>query len=288
MGNGKLLIVNADDFGISEGVNRGIAEAHRRGILTSTTVMANMPAFDHAVKTALENPTLGVGVHLNLTSGRPLLAVSRVPDLVGSDGRFCSLRSVLRRLTLGRPEPGQIEAELSAQVERVLAAGISPTHLDSHHHVHMHPRLQPVAIRVARRYGIRSLRCTAELNVREACSPSGLVGGGDYLKAVLLSVLGALLRGQAARAGVRVPDHFRGLSLGMAFSSERLRGVLERLQSGATELMCHPGYPDEDLRQRTSYADGREVELAALLDHDSRAVLERAGVRLIDFGALRT
>ena len=339
--DGTLLIVNADDFGISEGVNNGIVEAHRRGILTSTTAMANMPAFDHAVQLWRETPELGVGVHLNLTSGTSLLPPSQIPDLVRPDGRFHTLSFMLRQLTLGRLDEGQIEVELRAQVERVISAGIQPTHVDSHHHVHMHPRLQPIVVEVAQRYGIRALRSTFELSPREAVARAGmLLDGGDgslpqgdarprppmaiadgtihvprpsdeggvtkateevnlegrtpvaetprqrYLKAMLMSSLGALLRWRAQRVGLVVPGHFQGFMLGLAFSSADLLGVLERLPAGSTELMCHPGYPDEALRRQTSYSDGRDSELKALLDPANRSVLQRMGVRLGTFADL--
>jgi predicted glycoside hydrolase/deacetylase ChbG (UPF0249 family) len=174
-----LLIVNADDFGISEGVNRGIAEAHRRGIVTSTTIMANMPAFDHAIQIARGLPGLGVGVHLNITSGYPILSSSQIPRLVGPAGWFHPLSIVLRQLTLGLPDSAQIEAELGAQVERVMAAGITPTHLDSHHHVHVHPALQPIVIRLARRYGVRAIRSTAELDPRGMLAKVGMLLDDD-------------------------------------------------------------------------------------------------------------
>lgn len=314
MGDRALLIVNADDFGISEGVNKGIIEAHRRGILTSTTAMANMPAFEHAVQLARENPELGVGVHLNLTSGTPLLPPSQIPRLVRPDGRFHTLSFVLRQLTLGQLDEGQIEAELSAQVERVMSVGISPTHVDSHHHVHMHPRLQPIAIRIARCYGIRALRSTVEMGLGEALSRVRMLvnagaDGGEitktpmeanlegrtppvetprhlYIKTVILSLLGAILRWRARRAGLAVPDHFRGLLLGLAFSTGGLSAALEQLPAGSTELMCHPGYPDQALRRQTSYADGRELELAALLDPTDRTVLQRVGIQLGTFADL--
>lgn len=296
--------------------------------------MANMPAFDHAVQLWRENPGLGVGIHLNLTSGTPLISASQIPRLVRPDGRFHTLSFVLRQLTLGRLDEGQIEVELCAQAERVMSSGIQPTHVDSHHHVHMHPRLQPVVIKVAQRYGIRALRSTVELGLGEMVAQSRtLFDNGDsslpegkarprppisiadgtihvppppdeseitkiatkvnleghipptetprqrYLKAMLLSLFGAMLRWRARREGLAVPEHFRGLMLGPAFSTEDLLRMLERLPVGSTELMCHPGYPDEALRQQTSYADGRDLELKALLDPTERAVLQRMGVR---------
>lgn len=293
-----LLIVNADDFGISEGVNRGIVEAHSRGILTSTTVMANMPAFDHAAQLKREHPTLAVGVHLNLTAGAPLLPLSKVPDLVDREGRFLRGSRLLMGLTLGRIDHRQAEAELSAQVERAVRTGFSPDHLGSHHHVHCHPALQPVVVRLARRYGIGAVRCPVELSPVQAIRRTGMLGARSgqrqveesprtaYLKAVGLSGLGRLLRLRARRAGLAATDHFRGLALGMGFSTGELQQLLRRLPAGTTELMCHPGYPDRDLAALTSYGAGRDSELAALLDPANRLLLLQTGATLGSYSDL--
>jgi chitin disaccharide deacetylase len=302
-----MLIVNADDFGISEGVNAAVVDAHRNGILTSATVMVNMPGFEQAVRLALANPTLGVGIHLNLTSGPPVLSPSRVSTLVDGSGRFPPGGAVLRRLSLGRLDPQELEAELNAQVERGLTAGLTATHLDSHHHLHLHPLLQPIAVRVARRFGIQGIRCTVEMGPGEAARRVGMMlrsgrphpghalsgdgrlresPRGVYLKTAALSLLGRVLRARAARAGLVAPAHFRGLLLGTAFSSRDLQDVLRELPAGITELMCHPGYPDQRLRQQTSYSDGRDRELQALLEPAARRILDQAAVRLGSYSDL--
>ncbi len=331
----SLLIVNADDFGISQGVNQGIVEAHLKGILTSTTAMANMPAFDHAVQLKREHPTLAVGVHLNLTAGTPVLPSEKVPDLIDRTGRFLRVDRLLLGLTLGRIDLRQVEAELSAQVERAIRAGLDPGHLDSHHHVHCHPALHSVAVRLAQRYEISGMRCPVELRfalrppsasfrnsdtesvipaeagihrssemldsrfrgndditARVAGDKPPPYGGASrngtpkrsrvvaYLKTVVLSGLGRMLRLRARRAGLSTPDHFLGLALGLGFSAAGLQEALRQLPEGTTELMCHPGHPDEELAATTSYAAGRDSELAALLDPNVRRLLDRSGVRL--------
>lgn len=286
----RLIVVNADDFGISEGVNRGIVEAHRRGILTSTTLMANMPAFEQAVALSRENPGLGVGLHLNLTAGAPIIPTSEVPTLVGEDGRFLLGGVFLRQLTLGRLNLREVEAELGAQIERAQGLGIAPTHLDSHHHIHIHPALQPVAIDLALRYGIGGIRSTVEFGLADGVGQVGmLLRGiregeretvrGRYLKAVVLSVLGRLLQVRARRAGLATPSYFRGLLLGMAFGPTSLHRLLRSLPDGSTELMCHPGYLDEGLKKETSYSVGRDSELRALIDPVSSEILSERTVR---------
>ncbi len=283
----SLLIVNADDFGISEGVNLGIVEAHRRGILTSATVMANAPAFEHALHLGSEHPTLAIGVHLNLTAGSPLLPPSHVPDLVDRKGRFPRAHRLLRRLSLGRVDLRQVESELGAQVERVLHSGLHPDHLDSHHHLHTHPALHPLVVRMAQRYGIGGVRCPVELGCGGAIGRMGVMpAGGVLLKALLLGTLGTLLRARVRRAGLATTDHFRGLALGSAFSSRDLQETLRELPEGSVELMCHPGYPGRGLELLTSYSAGRETELAALLDPANRSLLEGKGVVLGSYSDL--
>ncbi|HEX9017100.1 MAG TPA: ChbG/HpnK family deacetylase [Chloroflexota bacterium] len=288
-----FLIVNADDFGISEGVNEGVVEAHSRGILTSTTIMANMPAFGHAAGLARAHPSLGVGVHLNLTSGVPVLPPERVHSLVGPGGRFRPVGAVLRGLTVRALDPRQITAELSAQIERAMDAGVRPTHLDSHHHVHVHPALHATVLSLAARYGVKSVRTTVEMGLGEAISNARMLAQREpgvpetprarYVKTLGLSILGTVLRWRARRAGLVVADHFRGLLLGTAFDAEKLRRALEALPPGTTELMTHPGYVDDGLRQRTSYSAGRDSELTALLDPACRALLEKRGFRMGSF-----
>ncbi len=318
----SLLIVNADDFGISEGVNRGIVEAHLNGILTSTTVMANMPAFEQAAQLRRDHPTLATGVHLNLTAGRPILPPHQLQSLVDREGRFLGGSRLLLGLTVGRIDLRHAEAELSAQLERAIWAGFSPDHLDSHHHLHCHPMLQPIVVRLAQRYGIRAIRCPVELGViRNGPHPDPLPGGegnaehplplGEAwtgqragprgegprsprrespqkacLKAVVLTSLGRLLRLRARRAGLVTTDHFRGLAIGLAFSSEELAETIRRLPAGSTEMMCHPGYPDPGLEAETSYAAGRDRELAALLDPNHRRHLQMGGVTLGNYSDL--
>lgn len=159
----RLLVVNADDFGLTESVNRGILEAHTRGILTSTTILANGAAFDSAAALARQAPDLGVGVHLNLTEGRPVASPAEVSSLLNEHGRFLrSAAALMRKVLTGRLRADEIERELSAQIEKVQRADIRVTHLDGHKHVHMLPGILPVVLRVAQRYGIPAMRWAVE------------------------------------------------------------------------------------------------------------------------------
>ncbi|RJQ45728.1 MAG: ChbG/HpnK family deacetylase, partial [Gaiellales bacterium] len=140
----EKLIINADDFGLSSGVNRGIIECHEAETVTSTTLMAQGAAAEEAAVLAVEHPRLGVGVHLNLTSGRPVLPADRVPSLVDRAGLFPGRSRALLWLTTGRTRTAHLEAEIAAQIERCRSLGVEPTHVDSHHHLHAHPRLRAI------------------------------------------------------------------------------------------------------------------------------------------------
>src|SRR5215471_10363681 len=159
----KNLVVNADDLGWTEGVNRGIAEAHRNGVVTSTSLLANGSAFADGVRIAGALPGLGVGVHLNLSDGAPTAPAAEVGTLLNQEGRFSGGPEILLlRLTTKSLSVEQVEKEWDAQIEKVREAGIRPTHLDGHKHVQMLPGLFGIAVRLAKRHGIEALRVSHE------------------------------------------------------------------------------------------------------------------------------
>ncbi len=277
----RRLVVNADDFGISRGVNRGIVEAHLNGLLTSASLMASLPAAEDAVARAERCPRLALGLHLTLTAGRPLSEPDRVPSLVDTEGRLLVLGRLVARLSLGRVRRPDLERELSAQVEWALERGVRLDHLDSHHHVHVHPAVAGLALRLAEGYGIPYLRCPTELS-----SVAGLrfASARDAARVLLISLFGELLRQRlSGRRQVQAAAHFRGVALGYGFGLPALLRTLGRLPPGLTELMAHPGYPDAELATVTTYARGRERELAALTSPEGRRLVETLGVRLTTF-----
>lgn len=276
----RRLVVNADDFGISRGVNRGIVEAHRSGLVTSASLMANLPSAEDALTRAATCPDLGLGLHLTLTAGRPLCPPETVPSLVDPDGQFLVLGTLLARLSLGRVHPDEIRRELTAQVEWALRRGVRPDHVDSHHHVHVHPRVAPIVIALAREHRIGWVRCPAEAGP----SPSLLaLPARDAARTVAISTFGVVTRVLVRRAGLRTTRHFRGIGMGMGFGEAGLLAALERLPAGLTELMTHPGHPDEELARLTVFSEGRDRELAALTSPAVREVVRRRRVRLTSF-----
>jgi hopanoid biosynthesis associated protein HpnK len=287
----KNLIVNADDLGWTEGVNAGIAEAHRNGIVTSASLLANGAAFGAAVELARSTAGLGVGVHLNLSDGAPAAPRELVPSLTNDAGEFAGgpenllLRMAKRGLTLR-----EVEQEWDAQIGKVRDAGIEPTHLDGHKHVHMLPGLFEIALRLAKRHGIGAVRVAHEAsNLRAALSAGDELHAGVVLKQGVqargLKLLARDAREQAQRAGISTADYFCGIAQTGELTKEGLARLLRNLPEGTTELMCHPGYSDNELQKTaTRLQASRQMELEILTDAGIRNLVASQGIRLIDYG----
>jgi predicted glycoside hydrolase/deacetylase ChbG (UPF0249 family) len=268
------LIINADDFGISRGVNIGIIEAAEAGVVTSTSLIVNLPDFADALDRALACPTLSLGLHLNFTMGRPL---SAAPSLTRRDtGEFFALPGLLARASLGLLDASDITRECLAQIDRMIEAGFPPTHLDSHRHVHAHPAIFPAVARAAASRGV--------FQVRVPCEPLR-INASDWRatlrKAGLL--VSARLSGRTGADDRAI--HFVGISLqgGKSFAT-RLFALIPQLRAGTTELMTHPGYADASLAEQDSYTLERVTELRVLTSREFRELLVRCGVTLTSFG----
>lgn len=248
----RALIVNADDFGLTGGVSRGILEAGRNGIVTSTTLIVNRP-LDPPLVEALQVSGLGVGLHLNLTLGGPVAPVERVASLVDGEGKF--VRDA--REAAQRADRDEARIELGMQIDafrRIM--GRFPTHLDSHHHVGRHEPILELVLDFAR--AIKAPLRSQDESVRAA----------------------------ARRLKLKTPDHFMGESGPEPYwSADRVLERLRALPGGVTEFMTHPGYYDDDLAG-SRYGRQRETEMAGLTDPRARALIEQEGIRLIHFGEL--
>jgi hopanoid biosynthesis associated protein HpnK len=287
----KNLIVNADDFGWTEGVNRGIVETFRNGIVTSTSLLANGAAFADALEKASSAPGLGVGVHLNLSDGAPVADRESVTSLLNDEGEFAGgpesllLRRARRGLLLG-----EVDREWEAQIEKVRDAGIEPTHLDGHKHVHMLPGLFEIALKLAKRHAIGAIRIAHEASsLRAALSSGEKQRGAVVLKQGVqargLKLLARDAREQAERAGIGAADYFCGIAQTGELTKEGVARLLKNLPDGTTELMCHPGYVDAALlKTATRLQDSRRTELEILTDTAIRNLVASQGIRLIDYG----
>jgi chitin disaccharide deacetylase len=270
------LIVNADDFGMAESVNSGIVEAHDRGIVTSASVMATGPAFEHAVALAKTRPSLAVGVHLTLTEQRPLIGAKAAASLVGPDGKFPPhLMQFARQYIRGRVDLAQVRAELDAQIRKVRGAGIKVSHLDGHQHVHVLPGIATIVAELAAAHGIRAVRFPTE-RVRAYM----LRNSSNVRRLVEQMVLGAVCALSPLRA-LRRSDSFVGFYYGGRLDEDSLATVLRRLPAcGTVELMCHPG-GDESRAAEGYWQYSWAAERAALTSPRIRALLAARGAELV-------
>jgi len=287
----KSLIVNADDLGWTEGVNRGILEAFQHGIVTSASLIANGAAFAGGVEAARSAPGLAVGVHLNLSNGPPLANPGTVTTLLNKGGEFAGgpERLLLRRARRGLLLE-EVETEWDAQIQRVRDAGIAPTHLDGHKHVHMLPGLFEIALKLAKRHGIGAIRVSLEASSLRAALASGAKQNSSVVlrqgvQARGLKLLARDAREQAERAGISTADYFCGIAQTGELTRGGIEQFLKSLPAGATELMCHPGYADAELQKTpTRLQRSRETELQILTDTGIRNLVASLGIRLIDYG----
>jgi predicted glycoside hydrolase/deacetylase ChbG (UPF0249 family) len=272
----KRLIVNADDFGISAGINRGILECVEKGIVRSASLMANMPAAVEAASLALKTPSLGVGIHLNLTCGKPLSTIGSVRSLVSDEGGFFPLSRLMRRLVFGRIALNEAEREFRAQIERAREMGIRPTHLDSHQHLHFYPSLGKMVRKLAEEFRIPWVRGSSSSLLKGIYFPyKGL------LKTAVLSQLRHFANGR--QNGVRSPDRLLGVAdVPRGDYPKAVRFFLKNLE-GVSELLCHPGYVDEELRRNDPWTEMREEELQTLTDPEIFREIEKAGAVLTNF-----
>lgn len=286
----KELILNADDFGLTRGVNEGIVRAHREGILTSATLMANGPAFEDAVERAKQNPQLGVGCHLVLVGGLAVAPREKIPSLADRDGRLPrSIGVLMAKLSCGRVRSRDVETELRAQIEKLRRAGIEPTHLDTHKHTHVHPRVMSALGRVAQEFGITRVRKPVE-NLRDSWRMSRREGAGlqNLMAAATVRAVALRFHTISRRYGLRSPDHFLGLALTGRLSGAALCRLIDTLPEGRTEIMVHPGICDTELAATGSrLQQQRQTELDGLLDPEVRRTIVNQGIRLISYRDLR-
>lgn len=267
------VIINADDFGITEGVNRAVFELIETGVLSSTSVMANMPSYRDIVGV---RDRIGVGVHFNLTVGAPVTTPGNVPSLVDKKGNFPGLRELLRRAKTGNVSPQEVEAEISAQVEALFGLGITPDHFDSHESILKYPFFMRQIRKVALRYGIMAVR---------TYTPRVF----DYSRLLrprktAISVFLALNKIEWRRRGFKVASRSDSLlEFGLDYNraAAKLRDIFTDLRPGVLELGVHPGYLNEDNSPLGGYVQEREAELRALIAGSK--MIRESGVEIVRF-----
>lgn len=283
------LIINADDFGLTPGVNRAIVEGNRSGAITSTTLMANGPAFSDAVSVVREAPKLKTGCHVVLIDGAPI--AENIPSLTASNGRFrTSLREFAFAAVRGRLNASEIEREVEAQIRRIQAAGLVVTHIDSHKHTHVYPQVLRPILRAARACGVKAVRNPFE-SVRSW--PAGLIARTPemWLRCAAVGALQSFRKAfvKAIRdEGMQSTDGTLAVAATGQLDQKVLLAILDSLPEGTWELVCHPGYADADLRAAgTRLVATREIELQALTSPETREKLGQRGIGLISYADLK-
>ena len=276
----KRVIVNADDFGFSAGISAGIIRAHKEGIVTSTTVIANMPAAEHAIPLLADTPALGVGVHLNACQGPPLSREGSA--LADDDGRMRRRGSQLVLACIRRPGLlDVVAAEFEAQIRWLLDRGIKVTHLDSHRHVHAWPPIFSRVADLASRYDVRFLRRLVEKLPRAQWPPSP---AKQRRVRWLLNRLA--LAAPAASRRLMATLGTWGIAHTGLITTAYLMCVAGAAAPGVTEIMTHPGQGDDVAASVTRLTDARRAELAALCDGQVRQAFEDSGIELTHYGCL--
>jgi len=303
----RKLIVNADDFGLTAGVNRGIVEAHNTGVVSSTTLMANGPAFEGAVTATRATPNLSVGCHVVLVDGTPVSPPDAVDTMrairsAEPDRFYSSLSAFAARAMLGGFDRDQLVAEVVAQIKKIQAAGIQVTHLDTHKHAHVFPEILAALLRAARICGVRAIRnpivpvkaISSRLfkDKRELWKRYGQVR--------VLHTFSRQFHQRTKRAGLLTPDGVVGIietgtrenpesgseksADGKSSYSSLLRATLASLPEGTWELVCHPGYNDDDLRAAgTRLLASRDEERRLLTSASLRQFLDEQKIRVIGY-----
>ncbi len=289
------LIINGDDFGFNREVTDGITKCHREGILTSTTLMVNMPATEYAADKGKSYPCLSVGIHLNLTLGKPLSELGKVSALIGSDGNFKSQPEMFKLANWCRLPSEQIERELSAQIERFLSLGLIPSHCDSHHHIAACLQIFPIKLKLLKKYNIKRLR-----------THRGFYRF-DKTSSQKLKVLVGMLRTNAVRLPYRIYyelQHvyckFKGFSLpdvrygfSKVISSSPLKfdisgwqKFIENIAHGVAEFCTHPGLPSGDPMDSPIFREQRVAEYNLLVDPECKKICQEQDIKLISFSEL--
>jgi predicted glycoside hydrolase/deacetylase ChbG (UPF0249 family) len=280
------IIINADDFGLSEGINRAVEQAHTDGILTSATIMPNMPASEQAVSIAKRLPDLGIGVHLNLMEAPPLSQDDCVAVLLDDEGILaCTPGKLTIKSLLSKTVRTAIKAELAAQIEWVIDKGIKPTHLDSHKHIHAYPVIFPIVCSLAKSFDISAIRWSFE--PKQVCArPWPFTTAAGRKRASIVRKMAVINRLQSS--GFLKT----GALLGIAHTGKIDRSFWRALArygndlAPVVEVMTHPGYPQGLETVNTRLIRQRKIELDALCSEQTRRFLRDAGMVLVHYGQL--
>jgi chitin disaccharide deacetylase len=285
----RRLIVNADDFGYTAGVNRAIVEAHTNGIVTSSTLMANGAAFDEAVRLAATVPNLSVGCHVVLTDGMPVLTAKQIPSLTSNSHFRDGMMTFAARAIAGQMRADEILAEATAQIGKIQAAGITVSHIDTHKHTHLFPKILRPLLRAAAACGIHAVRNPfgPRLPLRSSQVLSRPSLWTRHAEVRILQTFAGKFRHAVDREGFSTPDGTLGIVVTGVLDETLFHAIARSIPEGTWEFVCHPGYNDAALQSaNTRLRESREIELRVLTLPVAREVLAQQGIQLISYREL--
>jgi chitin disaccharide deacetylase len=285
----RRLIINADDFGFTSGVNRAIAEAHTKGVVTSSTLMANGLAFAEASQLAKTLPQLSVGCHVVLIDGASVLSAGQIPSLTvpNSVPRFRDgLKAFAARAVAGRIDADEITAEATAQIRKLQTAGIAVSHIDTHKHTHLFPKILRPLLRAAKDCGVRAVR--NPFGPRFPLRSTQLLKRPKlwtrYAEVGLLRRFAGKFHETVGHEGFATPDGTLGVEVTGTLDEALFNAIAQSIPDGTWEFVCHPGYNDVDLQSaHTRLRESRETELRVLTLPRARELLSRVGIELISY-----
>jgi chitin disaccharide deacetylase len=282
----RQLIINADDFGFTSGVNRAIVEAHTRGVVTSATLMANGTAFAEAVRLAQGVPRLSIGCHIVLIDGAPILDAAKIPSLTASRRFRDGLKSFAVRTVTGRIDADQVCSEATAQIRKLLDAGVAVSHIDTHKHTHLFPQILRPLLRAARECGVAALR--NPFGPRFPLRSGRLLLRPNlwtrYAEVRILRRFAGKFRETVDREGFTTADGTLGIEVTGTLDETLFRAIAQSIPEGTWEFVCHPGYNDSDLQAaKTRLRESRETELHVLTLPTARELLSREGIELVSY-----
>lgn len=273
------LLVNADDFGRHLLINQAVCQSVETGILRSATLMPGGKAFDDAVHIAKTHPALGVGIHFTLVNGFPLCPPEDIPSLVTKDGVFFDDYTIfIKQYALGHISLDDVRRELGAQAEKFKQTGLTPTHFDSHQHMHVLPGVIDIALSIARDAGITKLRIP-----RTPLAAGGHTSLGQFIGRLGLSTLATLAAMKAKRKGFHMPNHFTGIVAGEAVQEKDMLHVIQHIQPGTTEVMIHPGTDNAILQKDCAWVHDFEAELQALVSPLVQQALQKQDIHIVNY-----
>lgn len=280
----KFIIINADDFGLCEGVNRAIAEAHKNGILTSTTLMTNMPSAEEAIKIAKQLPTLGVGIHLNLTQGQPLSNEPLVRMLTNTNGEFAySANKLAWNSLVSSKFRAAIKAELAAQIQWAIDRGIKPTHLDSHKHIHSFPSIYKIVCSLAKQFNINAIRFTYEPT--RVFYPPWPSSDKDGPKRTRLTRIMARINRLQNPKFLKTKATY-GIAHTGKIDINFFKALVSEPLLASAEVITHPGFTEGLEKFKTRLVESRKLEFDTLCSNEVGQFLQDAGIKLIHYGQL--